>query len=93
LFLFQPRVHIEVGELLVHVPPLNEAYFWSHDPYGRSRLSSAGARDLGMPHVFMQARVGGSTWPRADYELLRQFHFAKGFNPDSSEIAHRLGYP
>ncbi|KAJ6619351.1 hypothetical protein B0H10DRAFT_2368620 [Mycena sp. CBHHK59/15] len=50
------------------------------------------ARDLGMPHVFMQARVGGSAWSRADYEL-RQFHFAKGFNPASPEIAHRLGYP
>lgn len=40
----------------------------------------------------MQARVGGSAWSRVDYEL-RQFHFAKGFNPASPEIAHRLGYP
>ncbi|KAJ7738708.1 hypothetical protein B0H14DRAFT_2407874 [Mycena olivaceomarginata] len=93
LFLFCPRVHIKAGELLVHVPSPSDAFFWSRDPYSSSQLTEHAACTLGLPRVFMQARVGGPAWSRAGCGLLRQFHFAKGFDPARTDIVNRLGYP
>ncbi|KAJ7921153.1 hypothetical protein B0H13DRAFT_1527085, partial [Mycena leptocephala] len=93
LFIFRPTVRIDDGELLVHVPPIHEASFWSHDPRGRSRINEAAARNLGLPRVFMQARVGGPAWSRGDYQLLRHFHEAKGLDPASPEFTRIFEYP
>ncbi|KAJ7775423.1 hypothetical protein B0H16DRAFT_44509 [Mycena metata] len=36
--------------------------------------------------------VAGRSWDASDYAGLRQFHRAKGFDPDSQEVALHLGH-
>ncbi|KAJ6565898.1 hypothetical protein DFH09DRAFT_463023 [Mycena vulgaris] len=93
LFLFPPQLRLKDGELSARIPYPGEAFYWSHDPRGRDRLSEAAVHALGLPSVFLQARVGGPAWTQANYALLAEFHCAKGFDPTSMDVARDLGYP
>ncbi|KAJ6464435.1 hypothetical protein C8R45DRAFT_1024010 [Mycena sanguinolenta] len=73
--------------------PLCPAY-WSLDPSGTTRLSSQDAKNLGFPLLqFEKTRMLGYSWDSSVYEGLRQLHAAKGFNPDSQDVADSLDYP
>jgi hypothetical protein len=37
--------------------------------------------------------VWGKSWDASVYTGLRQFHQAKGFDPDSQDVARHLGQP
>jgi hypothetical protein len=37
--------------------------------------------------------VAGHYWDDGVYAGIRTFHEEKGFDPDSLDVAHRLGYP
>ncbi|KAF7337238.1 hypothetical protein MSAN_02276300 [Mycena sanguinolenta] len=67
--------------------------YWSLNPSGADRLSMEGAGILGFPAIHIETMVHGCTWDRSVYEGLRRFHKGKGFDPDSGEVARRLGYP
>ncbi|KAJ7874510.1 hypothetical protein B0H14DRAFT_3859790 [Mycena olivaceomarginata] len=69
------------------------AAYWSHDPFGSVRLSTEEAEEAGFPLIKLELEVKGSSWDPIDYAGLWQFHQAKGFAPDSQEIARHLGYP
>ncbi|KAF7337293.1 hypothetical protein MSAN_02281900 [Mycena sanguinolenta] len=67
--------------------------YWSLDPSGADRLSTEDARNLGFPAIHIETMMSGDSWDRSVYEGLRRFHEGKGFDPDSREVARRLGYP
>ncbi|KAF8214537.1 hypothetical protein K438DRAFT_1801611 [Mycena galopus ATCC 62051] len=65
--------------------------YWSLDPQGAERLSMKDARQLGFPSIVLTTEIHGYSWDKTVYAGLRQFHQAKGFNPDSQEVARYLG--
>ncbi|KAJ7823122.1 hypothetical protein B0H13DRAFT_1533276, partial [Mycena leptocephala] len=66
--------------------------YWSLDPSG-IRLSDEAAEKLGFPVLEFEIYVWGETWDGSVYAGIRQFHKAKGFDPDSQEVALELVYP
>ncbi|KAJ7147411.1 hypothetical protein C8R43DRAFT_530105 [Mycena crocata] len=67
--------------------------YWSLDPLGIEHLSTQEAEVLGFPHVEPLITLKGSFWDASVYAGLRKFHEAKGFDPDSQDVARHLGYP
>ncbi|KAJ7884210.1 hypothetical protein B0H14DRAFT_2701046 [Mycena olivaceomarginata] len=66
--------------------------YWSIDPSGAERLSAEEARTLGFPDIDSWTEVRGMFWDSIVYGGIRQFHEAKGFDPDSQEVAIHFGY-
>ncbi|KAJ7168961.1 hypothetical protein C8R46DRAFT_1092936 [Mycena filopes] len=67
--------------------------YWSLDPSGVERLSVEEATQLGFPSFQLTMRLGCSTWDTTVYAGLRQFHAAKGFDPESQDVARHVGHP
>ncbi|KAF7334339.1 hypothetical protein MSAN_02378800 [Mycena sanguinolenta] len=67
--------------------------YWSLDPSGADCLSTEDAKILGFPTIHIETNVKGCSWDRSVYRGLRRFHEGKGHNPESREVARRLGYP
>ncbi|KAJ6462951.1 hypothetical protein C8R45DRAFT_783591, partial [Mycena sanguinolenta] len=67
--------------------------YWSLDPSGAEPLSSEDAVNLGFPSFVLSIVIHGRSWDASVYAGIRQFHQAKGFNPDSQDVARHLGYP
>ncbi|KAJ7340589.1 hypothetical protein DFH08DRAFT_242902 [Mycena albidolilacea] len=67
--------------------------YWSLDSSGVQRLSWDDAASLGFPRIGIMEYVDGRSWDARVYEGLRQFHQAKGYDPDSQELALHLGQP
>ncbi|KAJ7134150.1 hypothetical protein C8R46DRAFT_874175, partial [Mycena filopes] len=67
--------------------------YWSLDPLGIERLSADEAACLGFPSPIMTTEIFGQSWNASVYAGLRQFHAAKGFNPDRQDVALHLGHP
>ncbi|KAF8157342.1 hypothetical protein K438DRAFT_2026228 [Mycena galopus ATCC 62051] len=55
--------------------------------------SAAEATRLGFPSIELKICVCERSWDANVYAGLRQFYQAKGFDPDSQDVAHHLGYP
>ncbi|KAF7337268.1 hypothetical protein MSAN_02279300 [Mycena sanguinolenta] len=69
------------------------AAYWSLDPSGADRLTTEDAKNLGFPTIHIETVMYGSSWECSIYKGLRRFHEGKGFDPESREVARRLGYP
>ncbi|KAJ7057454.1 hypothetical protein C8F01DRAFT_332751 [Mycena amicta] len=67
--------------------------FWSLDPLGRERLSWKEACTLGFPKLIFSMMGIPRQWDASLYEEVRAMHIARGFDPDSQDIARHLGYP
>ncbi|KAF8146349.1 hypothetical protein K438DRAFT_524909 [Mycena galopus ATCC 62051] len=67
--------------------------YWSLDPSGTPRLSLAESIKCGFPAPQLKLRVSVCSWKWYPSYALRQFHLAKGFDPDSQDVAIHLGYP
>jgi hypothetical protein len=93
LFLFKPRVEVIDGYPVVQIPRADEAFYWSLDARGKTRLSSEKAEDLGVPSVFFESWIAGASWSQRDYDILADFHLDKGEDPFSSDVAIGLHYP
>jgi hypothetical protein len=48
---------------------------------------------LGFPSIQLSMELWGRYWDASVYAGLRQFHQAKEFDPDSQDVARKLGYP
>ncbi|KAJ7901345.1 hypothetical protein B0H13DRAFT_1883112 [Mycena leptocephala] len=93
LFLFSPQVEVMDGQLFVTNPPDIEKYYWAFDPAGLNRLTHDLAEDLGLPAVGFSTTIFGESWNECDYNMVRDFHIAKGFDPYSQDAAIAAGYP
>ncbi|KAJ6518058.1 hypothetical protein C8R47DRAFT_4175 [Mycena vitilis] len=67
--------------------------YWSLDPSEIERLSTEQSTRLGFPQIELKTELRFVHWDRSVYAGLRQFHQAKGFNPDKQDLARHLGYP
>ncbi|KAJ6580617.1 hypothetical protein B0H19DRAFT_929387, partial [Mycena capillaripes] len=67
--------------------------YWSLDASGTKRLSMDEAMRLGFPSLNLETTIIGTSWDASVYAGLRQFHRAKGFDPDSQDLARHLGLP
>ncbi|KAJ7168886.1 hypothetical protein C8R46DRAFT_1092792 [Mycena filopes] len=71
----------------------NYPAYWSLDALGVERLGTEEATRLGFPPFQLETEVRGVAWDTTVYNGLRQFHQAKGFNPENQDVARHLGYP
>ncbi|KAF7344090.1 hypothetical protein MVEN_01698700 [Mycena venus] len=67
--------------------------YWSMDPSGVARLSAEEARGCGLPDISTFQTVWAYSWDTEVHAGIRQFHEAKGFDPNSQDVAIELGYP
>ncbi|KAJ7034847.1 hypothetical protein C8F04DRAFT_1347072 [Mycena alexandri] len=67
--------------------------YWSLGPEGDEVLSTEEAARIGFPSFQLTTDVFGKFWDTSVYTGLHQFHRAKGFDPDSEEVALHPGYP
>jgi hypothetical protein len=93
LFLFSPQVEIVDGQITVTSPPDTEKYYWAFDPDGLDRLTSETAEDIGLLSVEFSTRLMGGIWDEHHYDMVRDLHIAKGFDPYSQDAAIAMGYP
>ncbi|KAJ6518024.1 hypothetical protein C8R47DRAFT_3663 [Mycena vitilis] len=66
--------------------------YWSLDATGIERLSTEEANRLGFPSIQLETLIFLASWDAGVYAGLRQFHQAKGFDPDSQNVARHLGH-
>ncbi|KAJ7223332.1 hypothetical protein GGX14DRAFT_657922 [Mycena pura] len=91
-FLFLcPATDLQTGDGILFRHPGCPAY-WSLDPAGVQRLSPDAAKELGFPDIELDVTVIGCYWDTGIYTDLRKFYRAKGFKPDSQDIARKLGH-
>ncbi|KAJ7082777.1 hypothetical protein C8R44DRAFT_753652 [Mycena epipterygia] len=67
--------------------------YWSLDPSGIDRLSTEEADNLGFPIIELNTGIEGWSCDTNVYAGLRQFHLAKGFDPESQDVVRHLGDP
>jgi hypothetical protein len=68
--------------------------YWSLNPSGTYKLSVEDALSLGFPAPMpLKIKLRVRDWGEREYTGLRQFHQAKGFDPDSQDVARHLRYP
>ncbi|KAJ7439636.1 hypothetical protein B0H11DRAFT_2102129 [Mycena galericulata] len=67
--------------------------YWSRDPSGSKRLTPEAASSLGFPFFKWQRRIWAKSWEERVYIGISQFHAAKGFDPNSQDVARHLGFP
>ncbi|KAJ7679305.1 hypothetical protein DFH06DRAFT_1465450 [Mycena polygramma] len=90
-FLFLcPAKHFQAGPFAFTWPEC--AAYWSLDSSGVEPLSTEDATNLGFPSIEFATRIFGKSWPASVYSGLRQFHLAKGFNPNGQDVARHLGF-
>ncbi|KAF7374139.1 hypothetical protein MSAN_00295300 [Mycena sanguinolenta] len=66
--------------------------YWSFDPFGADRLTMEDAINCGFPTLRFFTRAQGCSWGSGVYAGLRKFHEAKGFDPDSQDVARHLSH-
>ncbi|KAJ7218488.1 hypothetical protein GGX14DRAFT_437248 [Mycena pura] len=93
LFLFHPCVDVQDGLVSVKIPSVQDAYYWSFSPDGREPLSAELLDEIMPPQVLLDVYILGKQWSEQDYELIRGITQAKGLDPESSDLAIKLGYP
>ncbi|KAJ7168863.1 hypothetical protein C8R46DRAFT_241131 [Mycena filopes] len=86
-----PQKHFRVGVSSFKWP--DSPAYWSLDPAGVERLSMEEATQLGFPRFELATEIKGRSWDTSVYAGLRQFHRAKGFDPESQDVARHLGHP
>ncbi|KAJ7669903.1 hypothetical protein DFH06DRAFT_158134 [Mycena polygramma] len=79
--------------IFARIPPLEELFYWSVDPDGVRKLDASSVEQLRLPRLTCRTMTFGDSWTTAHYQALREVHKAKGFDPDTPDVATFLGYP
>ncbi|KAJ7256638.1 hypothetical protein C8J57DRAFT_1344025 [Mycena rebaudengoi] len=85
-----PEKDLQIGPSSFRLPDCPA--YWSLDPSGAERLNPEEAAELGFPSIELNTTIFADSWSADVYAGLRQFHRAKGFDPDSQDVAQHLGY-
>jgi hypothetical protein len=86
-----PAKDLQVGSSSFRWPDCPAS--WSLDPEGVQCLSTDEATHLGFPSIQLSMEIEGWYWDASVYTGLRQFHQAKGFDPDGLDVARHLVVP
>ncbi|KAJ6555880.1 hypothetical protein B0H19DRAFT_1376866 [Mycena capillaripes] len=62
-------------------------------PSGKRTFTAEEATELGFPSLLLKTEIVTTYWDANVYAGLRQFHQAKGFDPDSQDVARYFGHP
>ncbi|KAJ7768010.1 hypothetical protein B0H14DRAFT_358721 [Mycena olivaceomarginata] len=87
LFLFPPQVKILDNQLTVINLPDAEKYYWAFDPAGLDQLTHEIAEDIGLPTPEFRIEPWGLLLEEEETNLIHEFHAAKGFDPESQDVA------
>ncbi|KAJ7881456.1 hypothetical protein B0H13DRAFT_2540459, partial [Mycena leptocephala] len=68
-------------------------YYWAFDPAGLDQLTNEVAEDIGLPTLEFSIEYFAMISDDRYNDLIREFHAAKGFDPDSQDAAIAMGYP
>ncbi|KAF8202690.1 hypothetical protein K438DRAFT_583068 [Mycena galopus ATCC 62051] len=93
LFIANPKAVIHDGILSVTLLGVEDAFYWSFEPDGSIPLTPEELEDIIPPEVIFSTHVGTRTWPKEDYQLIRNFCIVKGIDSESTELAVQFGYP
>ncbi|KAJ7768003.1 hypothetical protein B0H14DRAFT_358589 [Mycena olivaceomarginata] len=93
LFLCNPQVEVLDGQLTVINPPDAEKYYWAFDPTGLDQLPHEIAEDIGLPTPKFRIEPHSLYLREEETNLIREFHAAKGFDPESQDVAIAMRYP
>ncbi|KAJ7930678.1 hypothetical protein B0H13DRAFT_880542 [Mycena leptocephala] len=93
LFLFPPQVDVVDNLITVTNPPDTEKHYWAFDAAGLNRLTHGMAEDFGLPTVEFSMTMFRGRWEERDYDMICDFHTAKGFDPYTQDAAIAVGYP
>ncbi|KAJ7057444.1 hypothetical protein C8F01DRAFT_1372121 [Mycena amicta] len=88
-----PNGYLFYSPIGLQLPKKPSQIFWSFDPLGREQLSWKEARARGFPKLILSNFVEAFQWDASVYEEIRAMHIAKGFDPDTQDVARHLGYP
>ncbi|KAK7007497.1 hypothetical protein R3P38DRAFT_2792265 [Favolaschia claudopus] len=93
LFLPPLSAFLALGCTHLQYPTLQtEQPFW-FDPISKQPLSGKTAQELGLPEIEIAIRVKSQYLDQSTLKSLREFHRAKGFAPDTQDIAKQLKNP
>ncbi|KAJ7818702.1 hypothetical protein B0H14DRAFT_2601131 [Mycena olivaceomarginata] len=81
------KVEVLDGQLAVINPPDAEKYYWAFDPAGLDQLTHEIAEDIGLPTPKFTIEPWGLSLEEEETNLIREFHAAKGFDPESRDVA------
>ncbi|KAJ7930780.1 hypothetical protein B0H13DRAFT_1595116 [Mycena leptocephala] len=93
LFLFPPQVDVRDNLLIVTNPLDTEKYYWAFDPAGLNQLTHEAAEEIGLPTPEFSMDLRVHEWDECNYDMIRDFHVAKGFDPYTRDAAIAMGYP
>ncbi|KAJ6512465.1 hypothetical protein C8R45DRAFT_778558, partial [Mycena sanguinolenta] len=65
--------------------------YWPLDPSGAEQLTLEDATSLGFASFQLSMELEAFSWDASVYAGIREFHKAKGFDPDSQDVARHLG--
>ncbi|KAJ7928248.1 hypothetical protein B0H13DRAFT_2182367 [Mycena leptocephala] len=86
-----PAKDLQIGPSSFRMPDCPAC--WALDPSGAEHLSPEEATELGFPSIKLGTTTFSDSWDADVYAALHQFHRAKGFDPESQDVARHLGYP
>ncbi|KAJ7901353.1 hypothetical protein B0H13DRAFT_1883118 [Mycena leptocephala] len=89
----EPSMDVVDNLITVTNPPDNEKYYWAFDPAGLNWLTHDMAEDFGLPTVEFSIALMGGKWDERVYDMIHDFHVAKGFDPYTQDAAIAVGYP
>jgi hypothetical protein len=93
LFLFNPQVEVLDSQLAIINLPDTEKYYWAFDPAGIDQLTHEIAEDIGLPTPKFSTELYCLYLREEDNNLIRDFHAARGFDPESQDVTIAMGYP
>ncbi|KAF7299895.1 hypothetical protein HMN09_00997100 [Mycena chlorophos] len=76
-----------------HDTYIQRVAYWALDRYGNQPLDATAAHAFGLPDLLIEAIVTVVHYPQTYYEEIKSVHKARGFDPQSADIALSLGYP
>ncbi|KAJ7861818.1 hypothetical protein B0H14DRAFT_522764 [Mycena olivaceomarginata] len=73
--------------------PESGQWYWSLDPTGSTRITPEECDSIGLPRLKFLFLLGARYWHKYQYNAIREFFEAKGFDPHNQDVTRLLGLP
>ncbi|KAJ7089923.1 hypothetical protein C8R44DRAFT_861348 [Mycena epipterygia] len=93
LFIAPLKVRHQAGRCSLALPESGLCYYWALDSGGKTQLSQKECDSLGLPRLQFKLIPWATFWQSYHYNAIRDFHQAKGFDPDGLDVTRLLGLP
>lgn len=95
------EVHLSLAPIIVKYQgsrvtvdyPQSDYFYWSSDPKGTARLTPEQGDSLGIPRLRFALLHAGNWWHKYQYNAIREYFKAKGFDPYRYDVTRSLGLP